>query len=506
MELKNATILVVDDVAANRNLLREILEPNGYEVLLAADGSSAIKAAARAVPDVVLLDVMMPGVVGFETCRQLKANDRTCAIPVMFITAREDTPSTVAAFELGAVDYIVKPFQAAEVLARVKTHLENARLTRALRQKNEELQAEMLKRQRAEASLQSADERLEFITEMEARRWGLAGFVGSSTSFGKIVGELRQLQRFKTTVLILGESGTGKELIARALHYGGPNAKGPFIPVNCSAIPAELLESSFFGHTRGAFTGALSDHKGYFEQASGGTLFLDEIGDMPLALQAKLLRVLEANTVTPVGSVEPRPFEARIIAATNTSLDVAIECGEFRKDLYYRLARFTIEVPPLRDRTDDILPLANHFLELFASEMGCRKPALTPVAATLLQLYDFPGNIRELKNLVERALIVCDGGDISPDHLGLTRLVETAGAEVEIPAAVAENNRRRDRDRMAEDRVLMFVREHKTINNTQCRELLGFDLHQASYFLRKLQRAGKLARDHSRRWAQYRLP
>ena len=289
----DATILIVDDVPANRNLLAQTLEPQGCELLLAPDGETALGLAHSAKPDLILLDVMMPGLNGYEACRRLKANDATKHIPIIFITAQHETPSVVEGFRAGGVDYITKPFQMEEVLARVETHLKISRLTRALQQKNTELEAEMARREKAEDALATADSQLSLISSREAERWGV-GMLGQSGTFAKIVEDIRKAHLAGTiSVLITGESGTGKELIARAIHSGGPRAKGPFIPVNCSAVPRDLAESLFFGHVKGAFSGAQADQKGYFELAHGGTLFLDEVGEMPAALQPKLLRVLE---------------------------------------------------------------------------------------------------------------------------------------------------------------------------------------------------------------------
>jgi len=297
----------------------------------------------------------MPGMDGYEVCSRLKEDEATKQIPVLFLTAKDDKESLIRGFRAGGVDYITKPFEKEEVLIRAETHLKLHRLTQDLLDKNRELQQEIARRQQAEAdrdltkdALMTADERLSMLSQQEVERWGLDGFVGKSGTIARILDAVRRLQDAgKTSVLIAGESGTGKELIARAIHFGGARTKGPFIPVNCSAIPTELAESSFFGHLRGAFTGANQSRKGYFELADGGTLFLDEIGDMPLALQAKLLRTLEDGCVTPVGGSQSRRVDVRIIAATNVDLHQRIAEGTFRRDLYFRITRFIVEVPPL---------------------------------------------------------------------------------------------------------------------------------------------------------------
>ncbi|HZI33935.1 MAG TPA: sigma-54 dependent transcriptional regulator, partial [Candidatus Binatia bacterium] len=224
---------------------------------------------------------------------------------------------------------------------------------------------------------------------------------------------------------ITGESGTGKELVARAVHFDSTRAKAPFVPVNCVAIPAELAESILFGHVKGSFTGATVDRKGCFELADGGTLFLDEIGDMPATLQVKLLRVLEDGCVMPVGAAEPKQVDVRVIAATNADLAARIAAGTFRQDLFFRLARYTVTTPPLRERLDDVPPLAAHFLKVFSTEMGRPSPGLSRAAAASLQGYHFPGNIRELKNIIERALISSGGETILPEHLHLLQSAST---------------------------------------------------------------------------------
>ncbi len=422
-------VLLADDVPENLSVLTAALEPEGYEVLAAPSGAAALKVAGRARPDLILLDIMMPGMDGLETCRRLKNDPATRDIPVIFITARAEMDSLVGGFEAGAVDYIVKPFQTGEVLSRTATHLRLARLTRELTAKNnaleartEELTAEINKRKEAETALRQADAKLAALSGLEASRWNLAGMVGGSRQIQKITQDIQRLHQFSSTsVLITGESGTGKELVARAIHFGSPRAKEPFIPVNCVAIPTDLAESIFFGHVKGSFTGASSDRKGCFEMAHGGTLFLDEIGDMPVALQVKLLRVLEDGAITPVGSGEARKVDVRIIAATNADLESRIAAGSFRQDLYFRLARYTIPTPPLRAHLEDVPLLARHFLRSFATEMGLKPPALDPAALALLQSYDFPGNVRELKNIIERGLIESGGGTIVAAHLGTLR-------------------------------------------------------------------------------------
>ncbi|MEP6670839.1 MAG: sigma-54 dependent transcriptional regulator [Chthoniobacter sp.] len=411
-------ILIVDDTPTNIDLLTAALEPRGYEILAAPGGEAGLKIAAKALPDLILIDVVMPGRDGFAICRELKADEATREIPVLFITAKQETASVVNGFRVGAVDYILKPFQAEEVVGRVETHLKISRLTRELQRKNAELEDEVTRRRTAEDARERADARFSTLSAREAQRWGLAGFIGQSGLIRKILQDVERLHQFaNTSVLITGESGTGKELVARAIHHGSPRAGAPFIPVNCVAIPSELAESMLFGHLKGSFTGATSDRKGWFELADGGTLFLDEIGDMPATLQAKLLRVLEDGEITPVGAAQSRRVDVRVISATNADLSARIATGTFRQDLYFRLARFIVQTPPLRERPEDIPLLCAHFLRLFSEEMGMAPPALAPDALDWFSTYSFPGNVRELKNLIERALIASGGKSIERKHV-----------------------------------------------------------------------------------------
>ena len=566
-------VLIVDDVSANIKILCDVLEPKGYEILVASSGDAALKIAAHTSPDIIMLDILMPpGIDGYEVCRRLKQNEQTAHIPVIFITVLEEKESIIEGFRSGGVDYINKSFHEEEVLIRVETHLKNSRLTRELLQKNRELQEEIARREqaekaqkRAEDSLQKADEQLSIISQQEAKRWGIESFVGKSKTIRRILDDVRKLQNAETTtVLITGESGTGKELIARAIHFGGAKAKGQFITLNCSAIPGELAESTLFGHLRGAFTGASQTRKGYFELADGGTLFLDEIGDMPVLLQAKLLRVLEDGCITPVGGREKR-VDVRILAATNQNLQAKISQGTFRPDLYFRLSSFTVDVPPLRERKGDIPLLIEHFLNLFSSEMRIPKPVLSEEAKETLEAYHFPGNIRELKNIIEHALIKSEGEAIEAKHLNFINVdyipiphpptppqenqlpLNAEGTEKPTPNVEVSERRLssevgerqlsnevyrnqanglsnqgqfgfdtfpnagnlRPNNRMAhsqmtdEEKILAHVRQHSSINNSKCRELLDVDINRANYLLNKMYSAGVLKRQGSHRWTKY---
>lgn len=440
-------ILVVDDVVSNVRLLAQALEPAGYEILVAQNGRDALRIAERAQPGLILMDVMMPGLDGVATCRLLKQNPELADIPVIFITALDERENVVKGFAAGGVDYVVKPFHPEEVLRRVENHLNLHRLARDLEQSNRELKLRLAELERAnralaeerdklartEYALETSDSRLNALARREEQRWGMDGLIGKSATMQAILQHIRKLHHSAgTSVLITGESGTGKELIARAIHYSSPRAQKPFIPVNCVAIPAELAESMFFGHVKGAFTGASGGQKGFFELADGGTLFLDEIGDMTMGLQAKLLRVLEDGEVRPVGSQRAIKTDVRVVAATNVNLQEKISTGLFRADLFYRLARFQVELPPLRQRPGDILLLAQHFFALFAREMGVRAPDISVAAQEALQNYHFPGNIRELKNLIERALILSSSKTVEPEHLQFQPLSQTSSQPAPI--------------------------------------------------------------------------
>jgi len=287
-------------------------------------------------------------------------------------------------------------------------------------------------------------------------------------------------------VLITGESGTGKELVARALHFGGRRAKGPFVALNCGAIHAGLAVSTLFGHIKGSSTGATDNRKGCFEQADGGTLFLDEIGDMPLDLQVKLLRVLEEGRLTPVGGTAERVVEVHVVAATNADLIGAIGRNTFRQDLYFRLAQCRVEVPPLRQRPEDIPLLAAHFLQVYAADMGLQQPALNPGCLSSLRAYTFPGNVRELKNMMVHALIRCEGEPIEAEHLQFYDELSP-----DLPSAGEE------------DQILAYVQRQQSIGNAECRQLLSVDMRRAKYLLDKMLAKGLLQHQGAGRWTRY---
>ncbi|MEZ0294821.1 MAG: sigma-54-dependent transcriptional regulator [Candidatus Methylacidiphilales bacterium] len=429
-------ILIIDDSPENIHILTETLEPHGYEVFIASKSDLGIKLAQTIQPDVIMLDVVMPGKDGFTVCKIMKQSDNTKHIPIIFVTSKQEIESVLHGFEIGAVDYIAKPFRGPEVLARIKTHADNSRLVRELRERNTQLEDEIARRQAAEKDKLAVEKRLSTLSSQTSGRWGLHSLIGQSAEAKQVRSEIEKLQSFSSvSVLITGESGTGKEVIARAVHYGSIRQQGAFIPVNCAAIPSELTESVFFGHRKGAYTGAIADRKGCFETADGGTLFLDEIGDMDLQLQAKLLRVLEDGEFVPVGGNQPQRVDVRVVAATNADLSAKIAAGKFRQDLYFRLARYVIRTVPLRNRTSDIPVMTEHFLSTLASEMGMAPRKISAEAQTLLNQYFFPGNVRELKNIIERALIESNGKTIGPEHLYLMPVLVEHNPPVPVTAA-----------------------------------------------------------------------
>jgi len=516
MNSKSAYVLIVDDAPENLEVLIEQLENTGFNLSVVSNGEEALELANQIMPDIILLDVMMPGMDGFETCRCLKQLPALHDIPIIFITALTEQIDKITGFKVGGVDYITKPFQYEEVLVRINTHLTLYRQKFELDEKNaalilanRKLKQEINLRQQAEDALQTADAQLSALSQQEAEHWGIAAFIGQSQSIKTILKDIRRLQEAeKTSVLILGESGTGKELVARAIHFGGVRAKRPFIPVNCSAIPTELADSLVFGHMRGSFSDAVNNHKGHFEVAHGGTLFLDEIGEMPEKLQPKLLRTLEDGQITPLGATQSKAVDVRIIAATNIDLQAKVGTEKFRKDLYFRLATYTITVPPLRERKKDIVLLAEHFLSLFALEMGQKKTMLTQPALIALENYHFPGNVRELKNIIEHALLHSGGKPIKRDHLHFVDFKSPNHASPQIqPRSAFEAFQSVDTVvKSDEAKIILYVRIHGSINNTQCRHLLASYFQRASYLLKKMNREGVLVREGERRWAKYRLP
>ncbi|MFP3868294.1 MAG: sigma-54-dependent transcriptional regulator [Desulfobacteraceae bacterium] len=376
--MAHETVLVVDDEAAVRQALSEILEAEGYEVDTAADGEIALQMFQERIYDLVLADLFLPKLDGMEILQYMvqHAPETVCII----ITGHGTIPNAVAAMRLGAYDYLCKPIEGEALLMVLNRALEHRRL----KEENIRLKKQLKK------------------------KYGFDNIVGTSEAIHKIFDIIRKVADTDSTVLLLGESGTGKEVIARAIHYNSERREGPLIPVNCAAIPEELLESELFGHERGAFTHAIRTRCGRFEQANGGTIFLDEIGDMSPNLQVKINRVLQEHQFERIGGFKPIKVNIRVIAATNQDLEKLVKQGRFREDLYYRLNVIPIKIPPLRERTSDVPLLVKYFLTEFAQKKGKTIKGFTPEAMNLLIRYNWPGNVRELENILERLVILAD--------------------------------------------------------------------------------------------------
>jgi DNA-binding NtrC family response regulator len=426
-----ARILVVDDTPANVKLLVDLLSVNGFDVIAARSGTEGLERAAADAPDLILLDVMMPDFDGFTVCEGLKANEATRDVPVIFLTALHETLDKVRAFAAGGVDYLTKPFEPRELLARVGTHLALRRAHRELEQQNARLREEIEAHQRSRAVIHCLED--EIRTGHDFRE-----IIGRSPSLARLLDQLSLVAATESTVLVLGETGTGKELVARAIHDRSPRRERPLVKVNCAALPRELVESELFGHEKGAFTGATQQRRGRFELADGGTLFLDEVGELPLEAQAKLLRVLQEQEFERVGGTRTLRADVRLIAATNRDLGRRAEAGEFRPDLFYRLNVFPVTVPALRERREDIPPLIAHFLAKTARKLGRSFEGVAPSFLERALGYDWPGNVRELENVVERAAILSRGSMLdAKEPFGAPAAPAPARPDAPAPAVVS---------------------------------------------------------------------
>jgi formate hydrogenlyase transcriptional activator len=409
-----ATVLIVDDEPLNVDLLEQELGAAGYRTVAAASGEDAIVLAAQNRPDLVLLDVMMDGISGYDACKRLKASEATRTIPVIFLTALADTFDKVHAFGVGAVDYITKPFETEELLARVGVHI-------ALRR-------EVAAHRESKATIGLL---------VEAIRSEREPIVGESPALARVREQIAQVAPTDSTVLIQGETGTGKELVARAIHDLSGRRERTLVKINCAALPRELVESELFGHEKGAFTGAVRERRGRFELADGGTLFLDEVGELPPEVQAKLLRVLQEREFERVGGARTLRTDVRVIAATNRDLQARVSAAVFRADLYYRLNVFPITVPPLRERRSDIPRLIQHFAAKTARKLGRTLAGISPAFVERATAYGWPGNIRELENLVERAMIMSSGGTLDGSDL-FTPAAEPSAVALVPPGGTLE--------------------------------------------------------------------
>jgi two-component system response regulator PilR (NtrC family) len=397
-------ILIVDDELSMREFLTILLSQDGYIVETASSGEEAIRLINDGRwPNLILTDLNMPGINGLELLEQAKelAARENRALQVIVVTAFGSTKSGIEAMTLGAANYIQKPFNNDELRLVVRRSLGHAEMAA----ENTRLHREL------------------------ADRYHFGNLVGSSASMLKVYDLIRRVMGSRISVMIIGESGTGKEMVARAIHFNGDRSKKPFIPINCGAIPENLIESELFGHKKGSFTGAIRDKPGLFQVADGGTLFLDEVNSLPLSSQVKLLRAIQERKFTPVGSVEEQSVNVRVLAASNMDLEEAVGLGMFREDLYYRLNVVQIRVPPLRDRAEDTSALIRFFVRHYAEEYGRNVVGFSPEAMRLVEAWPFPGNVRELRNMVERAVALCPGSIVQPEDL--PEVIRITAAHVE---------------------------------------------------------------------------
>jgi len=440
-------ILVVDDEASQRELISGYLKKQGFEVFTATGGEPALELFRQAPMELILTDQRMPGLSGLDLLKAARAINPETQVIVM--TAYGSVETAVEAMRDGAADYVAKPLNLEELRQKILRMVEQHRLYAENRALREELKS----------------------------RHRIEGIVGESGQMVEVISLVQRVAASEATVLIRGESGTGKELIAKAIHYASPRAARPLVRVNCAALPENLLESELFGHEKGSFTGAIASRKGRFELADNGTLFLDEIGDLPLHLQAKLLRVLQEREFERVGSSQPIKVNVRILSATHRDLESLMRSGQFREDLYYRLNVVTILVPPLRERRQDLPPLMDHFLKLFASKNGKSLRGFSRAARDALLRYDYPGNVRELENLVERAVVLCRGDVIDRGDLPLVLDEPDAPSETQTQLTAAVEG--------LERRMIKEALKRANGVQTHAAELLGVTERALRYKLKK---------------------
>ncbi len=451
-------LLVVEDEASMREFLKIMLVQDGYDVFLAANGEEGLKQYQKQRPDLVLTDVKMPKMSGLDLIREIHALD--AFVPVIAVTAYASADDAIRAVREGAYDYLSKPFQIEDLRLIIRNALE----ARRLRLENLELKKTVGEKNRFE------------------------GIVGKSPSMVEIFNLVSRVGQSKAGVLIIGESGTGKELVAKAVHHRSPRANRPFVTVNCSAIPENLLESEMFGHVKGSFTGAIANKQGLVDAAHTGTLFLDEVGDFPAAMQPKLLRFLQEKEFRQVGGNESVKVDVRVIAATNKDLEAEMERGNFREDLYYRLNVIRIVIPPLREREEDVPLLIDHFLAKFCKEQKKRISKVSSLAMRVLCNYEYPGNVRELENIIERCVTLEQSDQITAENLP-PRLCEKAGPcntatqEIRIPDEGIDLGDTLDK---MERSLLARALDIAGGNRARASRLLGISMRSLRYRLMKL--------------------
>lgn len=426
------SILLAEDEKILRESLAQLLVEEGYEVVPASDGQEAYELALSRPFDLVLTDIRMPRMDGMALLQHFQ--QLAPQTPVVVITAFGTVDSAVGAMRAGAADYLLKPVQFEDVLLRVRRALEFGEIRR--------------------------DRRI--LSEQLAASSTFHNLIGESPAIAKLFELARKLSGVRSSVLIIGESGTGKELFARAIHYNGITRDKPFVAVNCGAIPESLIESELFGHRKGAFTGAVRDRIGYFEAASGGTLFLDEISTLPLGVQSSLLRVLEERVVVPVGDTRPRPVDVRIIAASNQDLATLCKEGKFREDLLYRLDVVRLQLPPLRQRRQDIPLLAHHFLEKYSREMSKKLLGITNAAMRALLNHEWRGNVRELENVIERAVIFAEGREVDIQDLPFAASAVATDSGEDLKEALSQFERQH---------IIYCLRRHRYDKSETARHL-----------------------------------
>lgn len=463
----NEVILVVDDDEVIRWTLREALQSWGFATVEAGLAAEAVKQFQTELPAGVLLDIDLPDGSGLDVLREIK-REHPEAIVIM-ITGNVQIDNTISALRGGAYDFIGKPIN----LEELRVTLRNAIETRELRREVAQVRKE------------------------RAREFNFSQIVGESPAMKKMLGLAAKVAESEvSSVLLQGESGTGKDLVAKAIHYGSQRAEGPFVAVNCAALPATLIESELFGYEKGAFTDAKSRKEGLFEQAEGGTLLLDEIGELELSLQAKLLRVLEEGAFRRVGGLKDIPLDVRVLAASNRDLKTESAAGRFRLDLYYRLSIIQIDIPPLRERGDDVLLLSQHYIDTIGARLRRSKVSgLSREAAEIFKRYDWPGNVRELRNVIERALILEDADKITTEYLPGGLLAPTRAVQFAAASGDAEPAMRfvlPQEGISLDEAELSFVKqaiERSGGNQTRAAELLGISRDQLRYRLKKLEEA-----------------
>jgi two-component system, NtrC family, response regulator AtoC len=453
-------ILIIDDEESFRHMLSVILKREGFEVETASDGEEGLQKVMMNTYEQVLCDIRMPRMDGLDFLKEVQKTGIDATLIMMSAYGTIDT--ALEAMKLGAYDYISKPFKPDEIILTLKKADERERL----RKENERLRKEVKK------------------------EYSFENIVSKNEKMQKIFEVVKKVAPYKSTILIMGESGTGKELVARALHYSSDRSHRPFIPVNCGAIPENLLESELFGHAKGAFTDAIRTKKGLFEEADGGTLFLDEIGELPLSLQVKLLRVLQDGEIRRVGEGKPIQVDVRIVAATAKELIKEVNEGRFREDLFYRLNVFPVHLPPLRERKEDIPLLANHFIKKFSQDLGKYVTGIHPRAIEALLNYRWFGNVRELENTIERAMVLADRSEIERENLPTE--IQGFQENITLPSVPEEEYSIKKASKALEINLIQKALKRTKGNHTHASKLLEIS-HRA--LLYKIKEYGIAERD-----------